>query len=204
MKINTLILFLMFILSACGDSDKTNKNNCLVLTKKFINQSNDIEIFKGFTMEARGHDINGDRYLRPLEYKRKDGQLIKLPSMQQTTNSTSPSIDDFDYHSFAQVMNVDSLEAKEFTLNRIKKLVDYFNSLQLYRVHSQLNKGEFIEFELMSGCSIWYKTDKAYLNKTYQNLFDKAEKFAPNWYVIRGGVDVPILTKHPENVHIDK
>lgn len=205
MELNIIKWWLLIVLVFYSCDNVSNNQKCEVRINSFLKKvSNyDVSIFYGLTLETRGVDFEGNRYLRDFEFKNRNGETVRLPSLQLRNKDDIKSLKNYDYYSYADELGIDSSSAKNIVENRIREISTKFLELDVFRITSQLHLGEFIEFEIAPNCSVWYKLDKAILNDTYKTLFDEAEKLKENWYAVKRRRIAPVLSEHPENVEID-
>lgn len=148
-----------------------------------INAKNmDLSILRGLTLESRGIDINQDRKVRVIQFGNENKERFILPSLQPTKNNLNPDLEGFDYKLFANEIGIN--ENQDSVKQFISEVVNLFLKIDIYKIHSQLNLGEFIEFLISPSCSIWYKEEEAYLSDTYSQLFSKGIEIQKNWYIL--------------------
>lgn len=163
--------------------------HCKQTVNNLINniESSDFDHLYGFSAEStwRLKDVNGNRRVSRIMYSDKYNERFNIPSFQVFEGQDIKFDTLIDIIKFAKEIGL----SNDNNFNEVKKyandIIVLLNKYNLKGISSQKHLGDFMEFNIETGCSVWYKKDGVKLNDGYGKLFKNAYRIKPNWYILR-------------------
>lgn len=138
----------------------------------------------GVTTEFTGHDGEGNKFMRSIDFTDELGNSITISS-QQCAKKEEINSSCADTTGFARLVKLSSLSSNPIVSGH--ELVKYvqitMQNSNIRSINSRLDHGEFIEFRLINGCSLLYKPDGAAVSDKFEFLFRSEAKIRENWFL---------------------
>lgn len=180
MAVRLIILLSLHLslLSSCY----TQKMCDQTVAEGFINKLNLLSIapldFVGFTMEKRSEN---HELIRPIQFTDQKKRRVNI----RITNKGGIVIVDSLYFSSAmrKVLSQETSISEDSILTAVNKRIHDFTLLQIMSVRSSKHLGDYVEFILNQGCSLWYFPPSGRNSSSLRNHIPSLQRVRDHWYL---------------------
>ena len=179
-----VVVFLLFSSISCLDKAKS----CDKKIKAFISiaEISDFEDLYGFSADGIWGEVdeNGKRRVYRIEYTNKYKERFPIPSLQKFADGTSSNnYDNESLKNFAVEIGNQGDDHYNITKSYANTIVDFISKYDIKGIDSQMHLGNYIQFQLVSGCYVFYKAKGVILSDGSRKFFNQTTEIAPNWFV---------------------
>jgi len=187
-----LIICLLFTSTLCccsfssENASKSDAQGVQDFFKKAKSKENELGIFRGVSLVARGSEKNQPFYTK-IQFDFENGKSVSLPAFQEYNGLVDATKSPL-YNNISEYISLrkDSI-TREDVVKHCKSITDLGLQLNTYNLQSTPRLGDFVIFKLPSGDQVIYLFENGTISDDrWKKIVEESEKLDENWYWRKG------------------